>query len=274
MYYEFYLDVYFARDLILYGLALRLACLICRIAGWRRILASAALLALGDALLLLLPVHKNTAACVLLELILMAAAARLCAKKGAGAWRAVYLSFCLSAFALGGCWQILAGNLGMPVWLAVPLGYGAVRLAVRGGRRILGRARFLYDVTLVRGARRAHLRGLLDSGNRLVQPYTARPVHIVDFQEIKQLLTEEEIRELAGLLELRAEERPSGKFTYIPYHSIGNSQGVLPALTLDSMSIKHGESAISTREVLIAVSKKAVSSRGEYQMILHPQILE
>lgn len=276
MYYEFYLDVYILENLILYCFVLHLAGLIRQSAfGGRRILAGAAFGAGANTVLLISPIHKIIWLSAAFEVLFCLLAARICCKKASvKQWYGAFRAVCLSALALGGIWQFLSGSLRVPFPAAAPAGYGLVRAALKCWQNMQNHTRFIYDVTLCRGTRSAHLKGLLDSGNRLVQPVTARPVHIADFKEIKRLLTDAETRELEHLLELTADEQPSGKFMYIPYHSIGESGGVLPAMVLDSMYIKHGESAWSTRGVLIAVSKQAVSSGGEYQMILHPQILK
>lgn len=276
MYYEFYLDVYFLENLILHSLALHLAGLIQREKpSGLRILAASAAAAGFSSVLLLFPIHKNAFLLAIVHLLFCYLAACICTKKrGAKARAQFYLAVCASALILGGCWQFLSGALAWPFWAAAPAGYALARALLAYGRRVQRRMRFIYEVTLERGGRTAHVKALLDSGNQLVQPMTAKPVHIVDLQEIEKLLTDAETRELRQLLDLTPTGSPSGKFTCIPYHSIGGAEGVLPAMTLDLMCVKHGESAQSTREVLVAVSKKAVSSRGEYQMILHPQILE
>lgn len=273
MYYEFYLDIYFLENLIINGLVLHMAGLAMKERRSPvRIAAAAALGACGACLIVLLPVHKNAALSTLLSLLLipLMAAAQGGRKKMA---RAVPGILCAALF-LGAVWRILCGNFGMPFYLAVPAGYGFARFLWSLWRRLRGRTQYLYDVTLQRGEKYVRLRGLLDSGNRLVQPVTAKPVHIVDYERIKELLDEREQRELLGLLNMEADGGASGKFTYIPYHAIGNSEGVLPALTLDGITVKHGENVWSTKGALAAVSREAVSSGGEYQMILHPRILE
>lgn len=276
MYYEFYLDVYFLESLVMNCLVLQWTGLIQKMrpsAG--RILASGALGAVLACAAVVLPIHKSAVLSAALGLAACPAmtAAAYGWRGGKSFWQTTLLT-AGSSLVLGAVWQFLRVELSVPFWAAVPGGYLLARFFWNYWRRMLSRTKYIYEVTLQRGEKEIQLKGLLDSGNRLVQPVTLRPVHIVDFEEIKKLLSEEETRELAGLLRMRAENGASGRFLYIPYHSIGENEGVLPAMMLDGIRVKHGESAWSTKGVLVAVSQKAVSSRGEYQMILHPRILE
>ncbi len=276
MYYEFYLDVYFLEDLVMNCLVLSIAGQVQKVRAslWRIVLAGV-LGALISCAAVVLPIHRSavlTALCGLLSCPVMALAAF--GRKGRCAFIQMSVSVACFALFLGAIWQILRVEFSVPFAASVPGGYFLARLLWDAWRRMQSRTKYIYEVTLARGGRKIRLKGLLDSGNRLVQPGTLRPVHIADFEEMQKLLSEEETRELAGLLQLKAEQAASGKFTLIPFQSIGNGEGVLPAILLDGICIKHGESAWSTKGVLVAVSKTAVSSRGEYQMILHPHILE
>ena len=276
MYYEFYLDVYFLENLIMNCLVLYMAGRVQKdTPASGRILFSGVLGAALDCVMIVLPIHRNAISSLVCNVLIWIAMTFA----GYGRRRKqVLLQKILIivefSFVLGGVWQLLRVGLSLPFIVAIPGGYVLVYFLWNCWRSMQSRTQYIYDVTLQRGKKEIHLKGLLDSGNRLVQPITAKPVHIADFKEIKELLDVDEIKELNGLLNLETEKEASGKFMYIPYHSIGKSEGVLPAITLDSISIKHGESARSTKGVLIAVSKTAVSSEGEYQMILHPRILE
>lgn len=276
MSYEFYLDLYFLENLIMNLLALHLAAETGNYRKrWRRLFASAAMGAAGACILVISPIHKSALSGALLSValcFLMAYTAFRCTD--AGQRRRCAGSVCVCMLLLGGTCQILSGWLSLPFAGAILTGYPAVLLLVRRWKAGRGQSQYLYEVCLQRAGKTLYLTGLLDSGNRLTQPGTSAPVHIIELAQAKRLLDAREEQELAKLLRYETEEETTGKFTYIPFRSIGKTQGVLPAFWLDSMEIKHGESAWSTNRVLAAVSDKAVSSAGEYQMILHPQILE
>ncbi|MDO4343243.1 MAG: sigma-E processing peptidase SpoIIGA [Eubacteriales bacterium] len=276
MSYEFYLDSYFLEHLMMNILVLHMTGHILKnVPSWKRILGAAALGAFLACMMILLPIHKNAVLYGICSFLTGPLIAAVCmkARRLKDVFNAV-CAVCAAALCMGGIWQILTVQLGLPFWAAWLPGYLTVRAGARGFGRLRNRTGYLYRVILKRGDREVHLTALMDSGNRLLQPMTAKPVSIVEFQAVKELLSIQEAQELEELLNLRTVEQTTGKFLWIPYHSIGRSQGVLPAFRLDSICIKHGESARSTKGVLAAVSREAVSSGGEYQMILHPQILE
>lgn len=276
MYYEIYLDVYFLENLMLNFLILQLTGIIQKETfSVRRKLLASGVGAVGACLIVVLPIHKSrivSAACSILFCFLTAYAAGK--KRGSRGWQqTVYVYGILSLF-LGSIWQIFVTYLKLPFWLAAAAGYGTARLLWNCRRRAKAETKYLYDVTLQKGTKKILLKGLLDSGNQLTDPLTDRPVHITDYNEICRLLSEAEIQELDGFLDMELCGQGDALFRYIPYHSVGEGRGILPAITLDSMEIKHGESAWNTKRVLVAVSRRAVSSGGKYQMILHPRILE
>ncbi len=273
MYYEFYLDLYFLENLMMNALVLHMAGQIQKEkTSLIRLSAAAAAAAACSCAIVVLPIHKNVVCSLAVSILLCP----FMVVTGYGKRNMIPMTISVMGLSvlLGGIWELLRRCFPAPFYLVVPAGYLPVRLVWELHRRRRRRAQYIYDVILQRGQKKTAVKGLLDSGNRLVQPVTAKPVHIVDFDEIKKLLSEQEIRELTGLLNLEIPSGASGQFLYIPYHSIGDVRGVLPAITLDQISIKHGESAHSTKGALAAISKEAVSSAGEYQMILHPRILE
>lgn len=276
MYYEFYLDIYFLENLMMNYLILRMTGWIakCKCSAKRSWTASF-LGAAGACAIAVLPVHKLVFLSVIISCCLGVVMVAVCygLKERNTVIRTVS-AFYLLAFFLGGIWQILMRYVKKGFVLPVLMGYGVAWGILKLWKSEKGRAEFLYDVTITIDGKAAHLKGLLDSGNQLVQPVTGKPVQVVDFEAICPLLDQEGKEELEALMKLDTTGGATGRFTYIPYHSIGKDQGILPVLILDTVRIKHGESAWSTKGIPVAVSRTAVSSRGEYQMILHPRILE
>lgn len=275
MYFEFYLDLYFLENLIMNCLVLNMAGHMLQLTPSRkRMLAAAALGALGACAVIVTPIHKS----LLLNVIYgfgicpVMACAAFGKKRGAQA-RKQSSAVCVAALLLGCFWQFLR-ELGLPFWAAAAGGFLLAALIIRRYQKSAGRAKYLYEIQLRRGEKTIQVTAFLDSGNHLYLPGSQRPVHILDYRQICALLTIEETAELDALLEFKRVECPSGIFTYVPYRAIGNKGGILPAMRLDEARITCGENVRSIKGILTAVSKEAVSSKGEYQMILHPQILE
>ncbi len=102
---------------------------------------------------------------------------------------------------------------------------------------------------------------LYDTGNQLYEPLTKCPVCIVE-QTILQPAKEQ--YEAA-----------------IPYHSVGCQGGMLYGIYAETFEVRPKETCEQAKKhpgdskerVLLAVYPGAVSGRGEYQMILHPDII-
>lgn len=115
-----------------------------------------------------------------------------------------------------------------------------------------------WAVTLKEGDAVCDVIGLMDSGNGLYDPISARPVCIVQKEVARQL----------GLFQ-RDEN-----FRLIPYHSVGRQHGLLKAAAVEEMYLQRGEQRIRRKNVLLAVSDQELSAKKCYQMLLHPAILE
>lgn len=94
------------------------------------------------------------------------------------------------------------------------------------------------------------VKALLDTGNGLYDPYTNKPVCIVEKKIMP--MTYNQIR-------------------YIPYHSIGN-EGVMVIVKVEKLHIC-GMKECWIEGALLALSEKQLSVNRSYQMILNPEIL-
>ena len=117
----------------------------------------------------------------------------------------------------------------------------------------------IYQVVLtISGDRECRVIALRDSGNGLEEPISKVPVSIVEEKMIwpyKDGLKEE-------------------RFRMVPFHSIGKEQGIMEAYFIDKMEIIHeGENKI-IHNPMIAITKDRISTGKNYQMILHPALLE
>ncbi len=101
------------------------------------------------------------------------------------------------------------------------------------------------------------LRALVDTGNRLREPLTRRPVSILDAQSAADLLGD-------------GWEQKKG-FFLIPYHSIGKSRGWMRAVTLDKICIDTSDGKSEIRKPLFAISNERISRSDDYQVILNPE---
>lgn len=91
--------------------------------------------------------------------------------------------------------------------------------------------------------------GLIDTGNRLKEPVSGRPVHVA-------------VREVIEAISPRIQG-----VTYIPYRSVGG-EGLLPAVTLDEIKVEQQGNCYTLARPLVAVVKQPLSPKGEYEVLI------
>jgi stage II sporulation protein GA (sporulation sigma-E factor processing peptidase) len=154
--------------------------------------------------------------------------------------------------------QILSGNTGraIPFYQLIFLGAGSyfgIRVMLRWLPGLWKAKSNFYEVTMHYRGKEKKVTALLDTGNRLYEPVSRRPAHVVTYEAVRELC--ESVSEVV----------------YIPFGSVGKSNGVMPGIFLDEMEVRQGDDVKIIEKPLIAVCKKALSSSGEYQMLLHDE---
>ena len=97
---------------------------------------------------------------------------------------------------------------------------------------------------------------LLDTGNSLKEPISGEPVCLME-EELLAKIT------LENPLFLRA----------IPYRSVGCEQGMLYGVKIPKLEIYTDETCYVADDVICAGVGHKLSTKGAYQMILHPALL-
>ncbi|MGN0159159.1 MAG: sigma-E processing peptidase SpoIIGA [Brotaphodocola sp.] len=110
----------------------------------------------------------------------------------------------------------------------------------------------LYEVTLYYQGNCTKVTALLDSGNRLYEPYGHQPVHVVSDKVIRELC------------------HTCNHMIYIPFSSVGTEHGVLPGMRMDNMEVrKDGRLVRSLKHPWVAISSQPLSVGRKYEMLLH-----
>ena len=103
------------------------------------------------------------------------------------------------------------------------------------------------------------VKALMDTGNRLYEPLTGKPVCLVEYESLKACLTE-------------------GKDTphvwAIPYHSIGCEHGLLWGITADKVNFQNHEQKIEKCGCIVGIYPGKISKNGDISAIVHPDILK
>lgn len=148
---------------------------------------------------------------------------------------------------------------GVPSFLLFPV-IGAGAVMVRKGAQVFWRyqgiQRQLCRVTITHQGKTIALSGLVDTGNRLYEPYGGRPVHIVETDCVRSMLP------------------PEQRFLSVPYHSVGTAGGMLQCFVAQEMLIDLSGKVFRQEKPVVALSPNGLNGRRRYQMIVHPDILQ
>ena len=167
----------------------------------------------------------------------------------------------LTIFVLGGT-MILIESIGGKKYLS-PIAWGLlVVFLVFFIEIILGKMHVkkdIYQVVLtITENKKCLVTALCDSGNGLEEPISKVPVSVVEEKLIRPY----------------KEGLKKEKFRMVPFHSIGKERGILEAYFIEKMEIvNEGENMVIVNP-MIAITKDKISAGENYQMILHPALLE
>lgn len=110
------------------------------------------------------------------------------------------------------------------------------------------------EVLLCNGKQELKVRALIDTGNRLKDYMTGKPVNVIS-------------KEIA--IEL-GKERVTKDLRYIPYHTIGKKEGVMPMFSIDCMCL-YLEEEVWVDKPFVAVSEEGFCE-GDCKLILNPDV--
>lgn len=269
MYYKLYIDSVFILQMTMNLYLLSLAGQILRCTATRRRRWLGALAGAGmSCFILSMPVFT-----VGVRLLLSAVPVSMCMMcltyRIHGARRLLEAAFTMAAagFFLGGAMIWILNRL-RPVMkgrasFLITLSSGALACQILGillkklmrrERECLRTVRFYVPAL----GQEIRLRALVDTGNHLTDPISGAPVSVISR------------RAAAGMVScLRLE-----KYHAVPYRSVGKPGGILPAYELPEMSIEEAGRTIKREGVIVAVCDAGISPESDYQMILHPGLLE
>ena len=263
MYYVLYIDVLFLQNLLLDYLLLTVTARLLKLSPGR----IRRLLAAGLGSLLLCLVYALWPRCPLpvflllhgaLAIIMSIAGLRIAVRSRTLLGRAVILLY-LCSFLLGGIFGWIQGMIKFPVYPFLGLSLLScwlLSLAARWLFRFRQNEQQICSVTLGFHGRILRLRGLRDTGNSLRDPIFGKPVSLLHRGLLEALCGTEEIL-----------------YYPVPYRSVGKENGLLPAFYADFLQIETEDGPVlRTERPLLGVTKEPLSSKNEYDILLHPDL--
>ncbi|MCI8949129.1 MAG: sigma-E processing peptidase SpoIIGA [Lachnospiraceae bacterium] len=110
---------------------------------------------------------------------------------------------------------------------------------------------FRYQVTLFHKGRQVTAEGFLDTGNRLRDPVSGRPVHVADRKILESICPRIE------------------KLSMIPYRTIDGGGAVLKAVTIERMEAMQGKHRLVYERPLVAASPRELRMKNGCRILLH-----
>ena len=258
MYYELYLDLFFLVNFLLDIMILSVSNKILKChATWKNICLGAAIGASLTCILLVISVPAGFLKFMIshgvISILMTKTGLRIQFHQG---FMKAYITVYISAFLLGGVLSSMKQYIreGSTFLLFSLLGY----LMLKGIWQFiisLGKYRNIRcDVLLVNKTNQIKVKALIDTGNRLYDSVSGKPVSIISKNTAKALW----------------QEIPMEGLRYIPYHTIEGKGGILPMLLLDKICL-YQEKELWISEIYVAICEEEIGT-GEYDMILNSSV--
>jgi stage II sporulation protein GA (sporulation sigma-E factor processing peptidase) len=152
-------------------------------------------------------------------------------------------------------------------WVSVSLFASFLKERTHIGRRGV-------EVRVTLGSLEVDLKGMVDTGNFLLDPSTGKPVSLISLEAIQKLIPD------MGQIEQGCIEEGSGlkgKIHWIPYQAIGQADGVLVGIAPDRVIILDEKNGPWRTDFILAVYK-GTFPRGwdgkKIDLLLHPAVME
>lgn len=164
-----------------------------------------------------------------------------------------YLAFVLLGGMMG--WLYAGGNGFFSYEVASMAALCLLVAAVFWSKQWLKSYERYMETQIIHQGKRIRLRALADSGNLLHDPYTGKPVSMVDREIYEKTYGQPQTVRL------------------VPYESLGCGHGLLEAVTIDALEIVYGNHKIRIEHAVLGLAEQQLFSRKPYKMILNPQEL-
>ncbi len=117
-----------------------------------------------------------------------------------------------------------------------------------------------YDVKITFRGKSVVVRGLYDTGNGLTEPVNGKMVHIAEYKILKPLL--------------EGDEKAKENIYVIPFHSIGEEDGIMYGIRMDEMVVLVDDEPKFLYNPIIGIYTGNVSKRGNYSVILNRETFD
>ena len=155
------------------------------------------------------------------------------------------------------------------VFLGGIVGFSIIIIAFRIIKTKLSSNDIFYDLEIYIEGKQINTKAMIDTGNMLKEPITNTPVIVVEHT----LLYEAIPKQILNNIEDEIKEKYTPKLKFIPFSSIGKTNGMLLGVKADKLIIKNEEENKKIEKVILAIYNKSLTKRGEYRALLGINII-
>ena len=167
----------------------------------------------------------------------------------------------------GGIFTMIKQHFLLPWIICAVVTFILLRKAYRlFGRDFLEKQGSFCKVEFLWNHKKVTVCGFVDTGNFLYDPISHLPVSILEEETFKKYF-HYSLKEFIKKYE-------TDKIRLIPYRSIGKEQGVMTAIFVSNVKIMREKQRIEVPNAVIAISKVSLSKWGQYEMLLHPDLIK
>lgn len=189
--------------------------------------------------------------------------------------------YILSGFLIGSAYrlfrELMPGRGILLFLLSGSAAYAGTLLLLKIRKEMLLEHARQVTVQLVQNGKWKKVKGLYDTGNTLRDATTKKPVSVVPYTVILELFPDEMRTGIAALARHETVPEPERLLAlqprYIPFRGL-EGRGFLPVIRISEMILVTEHTARHISGPLIALGGENSSSPRDYEIILHPDLME
>ncbi|ASF39320.1 sigma-E processing peptidase SpoIIGA [Halobacillus halophilus] len=182
----------------------------------------------------------------------------------------------------GGSIVTFSGGYGDPVsWMFVCIGFPCSFFFTKWRMEQVSvhqmKLENIYDVKITWNGKEVLCRGMVDSGNQLIDPISRKMVFLADHTVMGQFLEPEVLEKLqVDQILTSMEELPSdiqSSVRLVPFQAAGSKGQLLVTVLVDQISIVTPQGNLEMKQPLVGVQHHDLTHDRLYQMLIHPHIM-
>lgn len=136
------------------------------------------------------------------------------------------------------------------------LSYFFVKKAFCHNKRAIYKKSIYVKVKIYINNKAVETVGIMDTGNSLTEPFSKKPVSVIEKDVLKDFLVNINTR-----------------ICIIPYTSVGKENGNMYGIRADSMDIIMQERTYFIKKPILGISENTLSCTGDYKIIINPLLI-